>query len=113
MGNDLIEEAYRLFYGEKCRYSCRLNYNDKFKDYGANCSLYMGVLEFRMSRTWLNISKEIQMGLIQELMMKLFKKKRSKIKTMMYVDLYSNFVKNLHIAVPKNRIDPILEKSFN
>ena len=110
---NMIEDAYELLYGEKCRYSCRVKYSGRFKDYGANCSLYLGVLEFGMSKKWTNISKEIQIGLVQELMLKLFKHKKRKVKTMMYVDLYNNFVKNLHIAVPKNNVNPVLKKSFD
>ena len=48
------------------------------------------------------------MGLIQELMLKLLKKKKNS----MYVDLYNNFVKNLHLAIPKDKSDPQLEESF-
>ena len=55
------------------------------------------------------VSEEIQMGLIQELMLKLLKKKRQS----MYIDLYNNFVKSLHLAVPKDKVDPVLKESFD
>jgi len=56
----------------------------------------------------MGISKEIQIGLMQELILKL-KKTR---KETMNIDLYNSFVKNLHLAIPKTKSDPALEESF-
>ena len=65
---------------------------------------------------WMNCSscsKEIQMGLIQELMLKLFKPKNKKEINTIYIDLYNEFVKNLHKTIPKDNVHPFLKASFD
>jgi predicted metal-dependent hydrolase len=107
---NLIEEAFKLLYPEKeFNYSPRLVYSGRFKDYNANVQLYRNVLEFKLSKKWQEVSREIQIGLMQELMLKLFKGKKST----MNIDLYNSFVKNLHYAIPKTKSHPLLVESFN
>ena len=109
MDDLLIKEAYELLYPEKeCPYIPRLLYSGRFQDYNANVRLYKGVLEFRLCPKWKEVSKEIQLGLLQELILRMFKEKKKTL----YTDLYNNFVKNLHIAIPKTQSDPILEASY-
>ncbi|MFQ5475378.1 MAG: SprT-like domain-containing protein, partial [Candidatus Nanoarchaeia archaeon] len=67
------------------------------------------VLELKLSRRFNGVSKEIQIGCAQELLCKLFKRSKNS----MYIDVYNNFVKSLHLAIPKNRTHPVLEDSFN
>ena len=49
------------------------------------------------------------MGLIQGLMLRIFKEKKKTTN----IDLYNSFMKNLHISIPKINTDPLLEESFN
>ena len=108
--SQLIAEAFQQLYPEKdLRYSVSLKYSRKFKPYNANVKLHGKDWTFNLSRDWRKISKEIQIGLIQELMVKILKDKR---KTM-NMELYNMFLKNVHIAVPKTKTDTILEASFN
>ncbi|MBI4150008.1 hypothetical protein HY488_01245 [Candidatus Woesearchaeota archaeon] len=109
MDTILIQEAYQLLYPDKqLPYEPRLRYSGRFKDYNANVRMYRGILEFRLCKKWTEVSREIQIGLLQELMLRLF---RDKQKTL-YTDLYNNFVKRLHIAIPKTRTEPELEAAF-
>ena len=107
---NIAEEAFQQLYPEKeLKYSVSLKYSRKFKPYNANVKLRYNNLTFNFSREWKKISKEIQIGLIQELLVKLFKDK----KKTMNMELYSLFIKNVHLAIPKTKTDAILEKSFN
>ncbi len=107
---NLTEKSYRkLFPNSTAKYIFSLKYSSRFKDYGANIRLAGNLLETSMSKQWIGISEEIQMGLIQELICKLLKKRT----TTTYIDLYNSFVKNLHLAIPKELSDPLLEESFN
>ncbi|MBN1544791.1 hypothetical protein JW898_05015 [Candidatus Woesearchaeota archaeon] len=106
---DIARKAYTDLFGDDGSYRFRTVYTGRLKDYGAYVSLSGGLMEFKMSGKWHGISPEIQMGLMQELILKLLKRKKHS----MYIDLYNTFVKNLHIAVPKDRNDPQLESSFN
>jgi hypothetical protein len=109
MEDNIAEKAYfDLFPQSTAGYDFRVVYSGRLKDYGAYVSLSGKVMEFKLSRKWYTISPEIQMGLMQELILKLLKRKKQS----MYVDLYNGFVKHLHIAIPKDKSDPQLEQSF-
>ena len=108
--SELVKEAFRQLYPEKePKYNFSLKYSRKFKSYNANVKLYGSSLMFHLSRDWKKISKEIQIGLIQELMVKILKDKKNTIN----MELYNLFMKNVHLAVPKTKTDEILEGSFN
>ena len=108
--SSLIIESFQQLYPEKeLRYSVSLKYSRKFKPYNANVKLYGNNLIFNLSRDWKKISKEIQIGLIQELLIKILKDK----KKTMNIELYNLFMKNVHLAIPKTKTDVILEESFN
>lgn len=110
--SELIKEAFRQLYPKKePKYNFSLKYSRRFNSYNANVKLYGNNLIFSLSRYWKKISKEIQIGLIQELMMKILKEKNNK-KTM-NMELYNLFLKNVHIAIPKTKTDEILDESFN
>src|SRR3989344_154409 len=107
---NIAELAYvELYPGKGIDYKISVRYSKQFKPYNANVKRYGNNLTFHLSRDWKKISKEIQIGLMQELLTKILKDKR---KTM-NMELYNMFLKNVHIAVPKTKTDAILEASFN
>src|SRR3989338_2463826 len=107
---NIAEEAFMELYPDKeLKFNISLKYSRHFKSYNANVKKYGNNLMFHLSKDWRKISKEIQIGLIQELLAKILKDKR---KTM-NMELYNMFLKNVHIAVPKTKTDSILEASFN
>ena len=108
--SSLIKEAFQQLYPEKeLKYFVSLKYSRKFKPYNANVKLHGNSLIFNLSKEWKKISKEIQIGLIQELMTKILHDR----KKTMNIELYNLFMKNVHIAVPKTKTDVILEESFD
>jgi len=107
--NNIAEQAYKDLFPESEGYDFSVEYTGRLKSYGGNVSFRTGHMHFKLSRKWYGVSPEIQMGLIQELMLRLLKKK----KQTMYIDLYNNFVRSLHISIPKDKTHPILEASFN
>ncbi|MBU0461436.1 MAG: SprT-like domain-containing protein [Nanoarchaeota archaeon] len=107
---NLLEEAYHLLFPHaKENKIFRVVYSGRLKDFGGNIRMSGDMLELKLSRRFHGISREIQIGLAQELLCRLFKRG----KKTMYIDLYNSFVKNLHIAIPKNRTHPRLEESFD
>ena len=107
---NIAEEAFHELYPKKeLNYSISVKYSRKFKPYNANVRKYGSSFIFNLSRNWKKISKEIQIGLIQELAVKILHDK----KKTMNMELYSLFMKNVHIAIPKIKTDSILEASFN
>ncbi|MBW2989166.1 DUF45 domain-containing protein [Candidatus Woesearchaeota archaeon] len=95
-------------------YSFSLRYSGKFKPYRANIRLSSDHILLSLSKRWKNVSEEIQVGLMQELLLKLLKKRLHPVrKNTPNMELYSIFMKKLHITAPKTDIDPVLEESFD
>jgi len=108
--SSLIKEALQQLYPDKeLSYSLSLKYSRKFKPYNANVKLRNNNLMFHLSKDWKKISEEIQIGLVQELLVKILKNKKRTIN----MELYNLFIKNVHLAVPKTKTDGILEESFD
>ena len=107
----LAEQAFAELFPNKNleEYELAINYTGKFKPYNANVRYRRNSFQFNLSRKWRTVSREIQIGLIQGLLLRAFKEKNNTIN----IDLYNSFMKNLHISVPKTNTDPVLEKSFN
>ena len=107
---NLIEEAYRNLYPEKeFNFNCSLKYSGHFKPYNANIRYWGGQLQVNLSREWRKIDQEIKIGLIQSLMVKLWKTR----KTTMNIDFYNNFLKKIYLITPKVQSDAVLEAAFN
>ena len=107
----IINDAFEDLFPEKNieEFNFRINYNDRFKPYNANVKYTRNSFVFNLSKKWKRVSREIQIGLLQELLLKVFREKKKTFN----IDLYNNFMKKIHIAVPKTRIDPFLEESFD
>ncbi len=106
---DIIQEAFQGIYPEKSLpYEYSLKYSGKFNGYNANIKLFRNRLHLSLSKNWRYISNDIKIGLLQELMLKLFKDKKSTLNT----DLYTIFMKKIPGSIPKTKSHPILERSF-
>lgn len=111
---DIISLAFESLFNKPCPYSTNLKYSGKFKGYNANLRLQNNILIFNLSRQWLDISDDIKIGLIQELLVKMFKKKfQWKKRDTLNMELYAIFLKKVHLTIPKTHSHPILERSFN
>ncbi|HLC50122.1 MAG TPA: SprT-like domain-containing protein [Candidatus Nanoarchaeia archaeon] len=108
--SSLVREAYEELYpGKKSNFIFFLEYSGKFKAYNANVRRHGNDMTFSLSKEWRKISRDIQIGLVQELMLKIIKDK----KKTMNMELYNLFLKNVHVAIPKTKTNPQLEESFN
>ncbi len=107
--SELVLQAFEGLYPEKApKYNFYIKYSNHFKPYNANVKLYGNNMTFHFSKEWRKISKEIQIGLVQELLCKILHDKKKTVN----MDLYNLFLKNVHIAIPKTDIDPVLQESF-
>ncbi|RMF54868.1 M48 family peptidase [Candidatus Woesearchaeota archaeon] len=105
---NLAITAYEKLFSKQPEHTLILKYSGRFRGYNANVRMRRNVIEVRMSKQWKEVSPEIQMGCIQSLLLKLFKKKKSTTE----IGLYDTFIKKVHIAVPKTRDDPVLSESY-
>ncbi len=100
---NVVEESFKRMYPEKeFNYNAMIVYSGKFKPFNANIRLHLNNLTLNLSKSWKTIDKEITIGLIQELLVKLFKSKKH-TKNM---DMYNSFIKKLHHFVPKTESNP-------
>ena len=105
-----VDEAFEELLPDKAgRYKLHIEYSGRFREFNAKVRMRDKDIFFLMSKSWKNIDTDIQSGLIQELICKLFKLKKSTKK----MELYNIFVKNMHIIARKDKTDPLLERSFN
>ncbi len=108
---NLAEKSFKELFPEKQseKYEFKVKYSAKFKPYNANVKYRNNKFSFNLSKSWKPISKDIQIGLIQSLLLRIFKEKKKNIN----IDMYNIFMKKIHLAAPKTKSDPILENSFN
>jgi len=107
---NLIEESYsRLYQNGQSNRDTILKYSGRFSDYNANIKLTPSKIIVNMSKKWRHIDKEIKIGLVQELLCKIFRSK----KNTMNIELYHNFIKNLDLVGHEREVDPELLKSFD
>jgi hypothetical protein len=109
----MLKQAIDELYGE-FPYTYSLKYSGKFKPYRANIRLSGGNIQLNLSKKWEGVSNDIQIGIVQELLLKILKKRLKPLRTnTSSIELYNIFMKKIHIAAPKTDIDPVLEGSFD
>ena len=107
---NIIEKAFRSLYPDKeFNYDAKIKYSGRFSKYNANVKYTHKTMEFGLSREWKQVDEDIRIGLLQSLMTKIFRTK----KTTTNIDLYNIFIRNVHMAIPKTQTHPVLEDSFN
>lgn len=112
--NNIIEKAFKEIYPQReFSYTPIIKYTRQFNGFNANIRLRSAIIEIRMSKEWQNVSEEMQIGLVQSLLIKIFKRKGDKKIMTNNMDLYNKFLKNVHIAIPKHTESQLLVDKFN
>jgi hypothetical protein len=107
---DLIQESFRRLFPEKeFLYKAELNYNRKLSPFNANIRFSQQKIQINLNLEWKNIDPEIKIGLIQNLLLKIFKAKSQTQNQ----EFYHNFVKNIPLMTVAKDSDPVLELSFS
>ncbi len=108
---NLIQESFqRLFPNQEFLYQTELEYNRRLSNFNANIRLYQNKIAVNLNLQWKDIDDEIKIGLIQHLLLKIFKQGK---KNTANLELYNNFIKNIPILTVKTKRDPILDASFH
>jgi len=111
MNKQVVETAFkRLFPDKKLEYYVTIKFSRKFSPYNANVKKIGDNLIFSFSREWKKVSNEISIGLIQELFLRILRKKAVRTTN---IDLYNNFIKSLHLSAKKTETDTQLLEIFN
>ena len=115
--NNLIKKAYFDLFQNNSKFEFNLTYSGRFSKYNAKVTMSFAKINFYLSKSWKEIDENIQIGLIQDLLRKLFKSK----KTTDNINLYHNFIKSLdkydlgsyEDIILKNSFEKINKKFFN
>src|SRR3989338_9587043 len=106
---NLIQASYqRLFPDTELPYQTVMEYNRRLADFNANIRLHKNTLSLHLNLQWKDIDEEIKIGLVQNLLLRVLKKKINTLN----IDLYHNFIRNIPTLMPKTRNDAVLESSF-
>ncbi|MFH0870624.1 MAG: SprT-like domain-containing protein [archaeon] len=107
---NIAERAFEeLFPEKKNMRAMGIKYSRAFRPYNSNVRYTASSMTFRLSREWKSVSDEIKIGLLQSLLVKVFKEKKKTIN----MDLYENFLRNIGDFAVSQESDPVLEESFN
>jgi len=107
---EIAKKAFAELYPEESA-ELSIEYSGRLKSYGANVAFnrMRSSFHFKLNKKWRNVHEDIRIGLMQELICKVKKDKRRTFN----MDLYNNFIKNIHIAIPKNKVNETLKESFD
>jgi len=107
---NLIQESFiRLFPDKPFSYQTEIEYNRRLSDFNANIIKRKEIIHLHLNLQWKDIDDEIKIGLIQHLLLKVFKSKK---RTTSNIELYNNFIKNIPLLTEKTKTHPVLEDSF-
>jgi predicted SprT family Zn-dependent metalloprotease len=107
---NIAEHAFsELFPDKKLAKTLIVKYSRAFNPYNANVSYNAFSMTFKLSREWKKVSEEIKIGLIQALLLKVYKEKKKTIN----IDLYNHFIKTIGDYSQVSESEPVLEQSFN
>ncbi len=110
---DVAKHAFYNLYPKKTLPELSIKFSGHFKDFNANVSIkkqgraILG-LEFGLSKNFSEVENEIQMGIIQHLLNKVYKTKVSTLEQ----DLYHSFIKNLTRYAKQKESDPFLVELY-
>jgi predicted metal-dependent hydrolase len=103
------EKAFQKLFPEKEVPKIKVRYSGRMGPYNSNVTYRGKNFTFSLSREWKEIDESIKKGLVQSLLMRVYK---TKVKRTHYTDLYDSFMKHLHRSTSKDKNDPELEASF-
>jgi hypothetical protein len=105
----LAERAFsELFPDKKLNKELKIKYSRAFNAYNANVKYTPFSMTFKLSYEWKKVSDEIKIGLIQLLLLKVYKEKKRTLN----LDLYEKFIKSVGDYSLVTETDAILEQSF-
>lgn len=107
---NLAEKTFlELFPNKKLNKKLVVKYSRAFNPYNANVRYTAYSMIFNLSYEWKKVSNEIKTGLIQSLLLKIYKEKKKTLN----IDLYNHFIKTVGDYSEVKESDSVLEESFN
>lgn len=105
----MIKSAYEQLFEKPCNYSTKLTYSGKFSDYNANVRYNSKMIHMNLSREWEEHGEDLQIGIIQHLLAKMFKSK----KRTWQMDVYEKFLQRVGDRKHITKVDETLKEYFD
>ncbi|MEM3126968.1 MAG: hypothetical protein QW331_02790 [Candidatus Woesearchaeota archaeon] len=105
---NLGEEAYFRLFEKTPEKKIMIKFSGKFKPFNANVKYAKDWMTFYLSNEWRDVDKEITIGLLQSLLLKVHKERKDTTN----IDLYHEFSKGLSKYGEVTESDPVLLESF-
>jgi predicted metal-dependent hydrolase len=106
---NIAEKAFEKL-GKKEDKKIILKYSGHLKNFNSNARYNKNMIQFTLSLQWKDVDDDIQIGVIQSLIIRIYKIKGINTDEM---KLYETFMKSLSKYAKKHTHDPVLEESFN
>jgi hypothetical protein len=103
------EEAFRSLYPSRKMPRIEIKYTGRMAPYNSNVTYRTDLFVFKLSREWEEVEDPIKKGMVQSLLMRVYKTKKKKTHN---TDLYDSFMRHLHRTVAKDKNDPDLDASY-
>ncbi|HLP80049.1 MAG TPA: hypothetical protein VK158_05415 [Acidobacteriota bacterium] len=92
-------------------------FSNRHNDHGGNIKYrrtpFSSEISFHLSNSWKSLSPDLVKGLMQSLLLRLFKKRLTpQVTRTLSTDLYDTFLKKLGDYAPVTKSDPVLVESF-
>jgi len=110
--SELVQQAFsKLFPNKSFDFDASIEYSGKFKGYNSNARMNLrnSTIVFGLSKNWRRVDSEIKIGLIQDLMQRMFKQKS---RNTLNIELYNKFMQSIALTAPKTKNHPTLEESY-
>ncbi len=113
MNNKLAQEAFKELFPTKQIPQLIVKFSAKFNDYNGNVKIIkkfhiIQQLEFSLSKKFTESEEDIQKGILQHLLNKVYKTNKESIEQ----ELYHKFIKNLTRYAKRKKSDPYLTRLF-
>jgi hypothetical protein len=110
--SNLVQQAFsKLFPNKPFNFDASIDYSGKFKGYNSNAKMNFrnSTIVFGLSKNWRRVDNEIKIGLLQDLMQRMFKQKS---RNTLNIELYNKFMQSIALTAPKTKNHPTLEESY-
>jgi len=105
---NIAEKSLKELFPDKERI-ITLKYSKRFSPYNGSVTYTVNTIKLAFSHLWKDVSEDIQIGLAQYLLLKVFRTKKRTLN----IELYEKFMENITKYVRSDKSDPELEESFN
>lgn len=112
--NELALKAFKDLYPKRIVPELEITYSGRFKDYNGNVQIKKTAwsitkLNFALSKKFLETTHDMQRGIIQHLLNKVYKTKIESLEQ----DLYDHFIKHLSTYSERIKSDPYLIEKYH